>query len=194
MSSFPPDPKKLQATIRRYARALEKEQSQYGAIRAGRGQRYRLGPRYLLTGDLAGALRSFTWFEQTFPEDIGEPGHCLCWTLARYQHGEPRATATKLRQTMLMNLYIIPHLLEIAQPRLEIWHSSNQTESEYIPFIPPGFFQLWDEKAVAWASAMYHSTAFVAVRTRYIEIFTQLQHEPTGPKRAQLVKAAFALR
>ena len=194
MMSFPTDPRKIQATIKRYERALQKEQNAYGSIRDGAGKRHLLGPLYLLKGDLAGSLRSFAWFEQQFPEDTGEPGQYLCWTLALYQHGEQQAATVKLRQTMLMNLYVIPHLLGIQQPRLDIWHNSNWTEPDYIAFIPPEFFQMWDKDAQAWARELYHSAIFVEVRTRYIEIFTQLQHEPVGPKRTQLVKEAFALR
>lgn len=194
MPTFSKDPKKIQATIKRYERALQKEQTEFGSIHDGAGKRHLLGPLYLLKGDLDGALRSFAWFEQTFPDDIGEPGQYLCWTLALYQQGEQQAAAVKLRQTMLTNLYLIPHLLGIQQPRLDMWHSSNWMEPEYIGLIPSEFFQLWDEDALTWAREMYDSEDFAEVRTRYIEIFSQLQHEPVGPKRSQLVKEAFALQ
>jgi hypothetical protein len=39
----------------------------------GYGQRYLLGPLSLLMGDTQGALKSFTWFEQTFPDDSDDP-------------------------------------------------------------------------------------------------------------------------
>ena len=70
-----------------------------------------LGPLYLLMGDVVGAVKSFDWFEQTFPDDIGEPVHFLCWTLALDRSGDTAQAVQRLRQTMLSNLYLIPHLL-----------------------------------------------------------------------------------
>jgi hypothetical protein len=35
------------------------------------------------------------------------------------------AAARKLRQTMLSNLYLVPHLLGAEQAELNIWHGSN---------------------------------------------------------------------
>jgi hypothetical protein len=68
------------------------------------GARYLLGPLYLLQGDLKGTLRSFAWFAKTFPDDIGEPGQYLCWTLALYRSGSPEKAADKLLQTALRTL------------------------------------------------------------------------------------------
>src|SRR5688572_26532223 len=107
MYHFPQDPRQINIRIGRYERALRREQKQYGFIHDGAGKRYRLGPLYLLMGDTEGALKSFTWFAQTFPDDSGEPMHLLCWTLALYRAGEEVQAVTKLRQTMLSNLYLI---------------------------------------------------------------------------------------
>jgi hypothetical protein len=73
MYDFPQDPKKIRARIRRYERALQREQACYGFIDDGAGKRYLLGPLYLLMGDTAGVVRSFSWFAQTFPDDSGDP-------------------------------------------------------------------------------------------------------------------------
>jgi hypothetical protein len=62
-----------------------------------------LGPLYLLMADTEGALRSFIWFEQTFPDDSDDPLHVLCWTLALYRSGERNKAAAKLCQIMLSN-------------------------------------------------------------------------------------------
>jgi hypothetical protein len=111
MDTFPHDPRAIRARIRRYERDLREEQAAYGCIRDGMGKRYLLGPLYLLLGDTAGALWSFAWFAETFPDDSGDPVHLLCWTLALYRTGDLRRAAGKLRQTMLSNLYLLPRLL-----------------------------------------------------------------------------------
>ena len=44
-----------------------------------------------------------------------------------------------------------------------------------------------------WAETCFDSAEFVRVRTRYIEIYGQLQTEPVGVRRSQLIKEASAL-
>lgn len=115
-------------------------------------------------------MRSFEWFERTFPDDIGEPIHCLCWTLALYRSGQLTKTAHILRQTMLLNLYLIPHLLGGEQDKLDIWHGTNYAEKDYLQYVSPQVFALWDEDALRWARETYASRAFRQVRERHIEI------------------------
>lgn len=193
MMGFPETPKKIHATIKRYEKALQQEQSRYGMIDDGRGKRYLLGPLYMANHDLAGAIQSFTWFEDTFPHDIGEPGQYLCWALALYQHGDREQATRKLLQVMLMNLYLLPKLLGFDDDPGDIWHGSSDASPGYLHDIPPILFHLWDDNAKAWATEQYQSREFTAFRNRYIAIQRQLKHEPVGPQRTQLVKEASAL-
>ena len=194
MEKFPEDPKKLKTRLRRYERQLRREYEQFGCYDDSSGRRYELGPLYMLLGDLPGALKSFAWFEQAFPDDSGEPFHRLCWVLAFYRSGNIDAAAQKLRETMLANLYLIPHLLGVEQDRLDIWHGTNWAEQDYLQYAPPEILRLWDPTALLWAQATYHSPEFHRVRARYIEILGQLKHERPGPRRSQLVSEAFRLR
>ncbi len=148
----------------------------------------------MMLGDLPGAVRSFEWFEQTFPNDIGEPFHSLCWTLALYRSGNTPSATRKLLQTMLLNLYLIPHLLGLEQKELDIWHWSNFAEKDYVQYTPPEILGLWDEQAREWAKETFQSRAFSQIRARYIEIYQELKHEPRGPRRTQLVDEAFRLQ
>ncbi len=193
MKSFPEAPNKIQARIRRYEKALHDEYAQHGMIHDGRGKRYLLGPLYMVKHDLEGALRSFAWFDATFPNDIGEPGQYLCWALALYQHGDHEQATQKLLQVMVMNLYLLPRLLDLDEEPGEMWHDSSEASPEYLQFLPPVLFQLWDDNAKVWAKARYHHHTFTTVRNQYITIQRQLTHEPVGPRRTQLVKDASAL-
>ena len=194
MSQFPTDPKKIKAQITRYERELRKEYETHRFIDDGYGKRYLLGPLYLLLGDVAGAVKSFAWFDKMFPDDMGEPAHSLCWTLALYRAGDMTGACHKLLQTMLSNLYVLPQLLGRKQPRLNIWHGSNISEPAYLEYIAPELWKLWDAAALQWAQTLYESAEFVRVRTRYIEIYGQLQTGPVGARRSQLVAESFALR
>ena len=194
-SPFPKDPKKLKAKLRRYERSLRAEQKMHGGyIDDSGGVRYLLGPMYLLLGDNAGAVKSFNWFEATCPDDLGEPGFWLCWTLALYRAGETGAAVRKLRQAMLSNLYLIPYLLGQPQAEYDIWHSSNWDRADYMQYIPPELFALWDDDARQWVAEQYHRPELTAVRERYIEIYRQLPNTPVGPERTALVQEASRLQ
>lgn len=194
MSLFPKEPKKIKERISRYERELRKEYEKFGDIGDGYGKRYLLGPLYLLLGDIAGALKSFEWYDENFPDDSGDPFQYLCWSLTLYKSGDLTGAEVKLRQTMLTNLYIFPELLGIKQERLDIWHSSNDEEPEYILEGPLELLALWDEPALLWAKKLYESPEFQKIRLRYIEIYHEILNVRPGPKRSQLVEEAVKLR
>ena len=194
MSQFPKEPKKTRARITRYERELRKERDKFGYIGDGYGKRYLLGPLYLLMDDVEGAVRSYEWFEETFPDDIGEPVHFLCWSLALYRSGDTAQAAQRLRQTMLSNLYLIPHLLGREQDELDIWHGTNYEQKGFLEYVPPEIWALWDATALLWAEKIYDSPEFCRIRTRYIEVHEQLKSEPRGPRRSALVDEAFSLQ
>ncbi|MCL4880420.1 MAG: hypothetical protein KJ064_27460 [Anaerolineae bacterium] len=194
MSLFPKRPATIQARIRSYENALKKEKRQFGTFDDSAGTRYLLGPMYLLLGDLKGALKAFRWFAKNFPDDSGDPMHLLCWTLALYQSGDQEGAKKKLQQTMLSNLYVIPHLLGMEQEPLDIWHGSNIAEQGYLRYIPPEIFALWDEPAREWLRTTYESPDIQQIRERFIEIYHALKTEPRGPKRTELVKEAGKLQ
>jgi hypothetical protein len=91
---------------------------------------------------------------------------------------------------MLKNLYLLPHLLEIKQEILDIWHSSNWDEKEYVESAPPEIFELWADEEKEWLREVYNSQEVEEIRLRYIEIYRQLKIEPVGAKRTKLVMEA----
>jgi hypothetical protein len=190
MFEFPKGRKKITSTIKRYERLLRKEQEETGAISDGYGKRYFLGIFYLLLGDTQGAIRSFEWFERTFEDDGSEPFHSLTWALTLYRSGRIEEASKKLRHTMLLNLYLIPHLLGMRHKNLDIWYASNWCQKSYLKDAPPEIFDLWDTEALDWARAEYDSVEFLDTRVRYIEIYRQLKNEPVGPRRFNLVAEA----
>ncbi|MBM3282740.1 hypothetical protein FJY90_00665 [Candidatus Gottesmanbacteria bacterium] len=190
MDKFPKEKNKIRARIRRYERELRKEKELADFIHDGGGKRYLLGPLYMLLGDNSEALKSFGWFEKIFPDDTGEPSQYLCWTLALYKSGDKEAAKSKLIQTMLKNLYLIPRLLGIKQEILDIWHSSNWDEKEYSESILPEIFELWTDEEKEWVMEVYNDQEVEKIRTRYIKIYKQLKTEPVGVKRTKLVMEA----
>ena len=81
MYEFPKEPKKIRAEIRRFEEWMRDECKRHGYVSDRYGMRYLLGVLYPLLGDWEGALASFEWFTEMFPDDVGEPLHSLCWAL-----------------------------------------------------------------------------------------------------------------
>lgn len=196
-SPFPQSKKRLKTKLERCKKILRSEKQQFGGYDDSAGLRYLLGPMHLLLDDNTGALRSFSWFERAFPDDIGEPGFLLCWALALHRaagNRKQKAAVAKLRQTMLSNLYLLPYLLGEPQERYDMWHGSDWKEPGYLAYIPSELFELWDDDARQWAAEQYHGPELTAVRERYIEIHRQLQDTPVGPERNTLVEEARQLQ
>jgi hypothetical protein len=194
MSHFPNNPRKIKERIKRYEGDLHKEFKKFRYISDDSGKRYLIGPMYLLLGDTSGAIKAFEWFEKQFSDDSGEPFHLLCWALALYQSNDSAKATKKLRRAMLSNLYLLPCLVGVEQPPLDIWQSANWEGKEYVEQGPAELLELWDEQALGWAEGLYQSESFQKARERTIEIFRLLKTEPVGPKRSKLVEELFALR
>lgn len=187
------NPAQLKAQISRYEKMLRQEKKTLGMLDDSAGNRYLLGPMYLASDDLQGALKSYKWFEKSCPDDEGEPFQYLCWTLVLYRTGNIKLASEKLVKTMLMNLYLFPHLFKIEVAHIDIWYGSSEGAEGYIGYAPKGVFELWQESEIAWAKEIYYQPDVTKIRDRYIEIFHQLKNEPVGPKRSELVNEALQL-
>ena len=194
MYELPTDPRKIRERIRRYQRKFRSEKAMHGMIGDGAGTRYLLGPLFLLMGDVEGAVESFRWYEGEFPDDSGEPGHHLCWALALHRAGDHEGAERKLRQTMLMNLYLIPALLGDEVDEIDMWHGCSDAEPWYVSEILSELLDLWEEEELDWVRDLYQSKAFHGVRARYIELHKQLKNLPPGPERTKQVTEASSLR
>jgi len=190
---FPTDPKHIRQRIRRYERALKRElEDGYGGD--GYGKRFLLGPLYMLTGDVDGALASFDWYQDVYPDDGGEPYQYLTWALALFRGGRRQEAFNKLYQTMLENLYLVPFLLGRHPQPLDIWHGSNCEWIEYANAVPQELLDLWDDVALQWARDVSEHPVVVEKVARYVAIHRDLKSEPRGPRRTALVNEAFALK
>jgi hypothetical protein len=179
---------KIRARLRSYERKLQQEKKKFGYYHDGAGKRYQVGPHYMLLGDNEGALAAFEWFEQEFDDDAGKPDHLLCWSLALYRAGNEIGAAKKLRQAMLGNLYLLPHLLGGPIEELDIWHGSSDAEPSFVEHIHQPYLGLWSVEEKAWAAGLCDSPGFRSARERYVEISKLLDGLRPGPERSRLVK------
>ena len=136
----------------------------------------------MLLGDVDGALASFDWYVDAYPDDSGEPYYqYLTWTLALFRGGRREEAFHKLDQTMLQNVYLVPFLLGRNPQRLDIWYGSNWEWLEYAVEVPRELLSLWDDVALQWAREVSEHPAVVDKVARYVAIQRELKAEPRGP-------------
>jgi len=185
---------KIRSRLRRYERVLAQERKKFGNYRDGAGRRYEIGPHYMLIDDNEGAVAAFQWFEREFDDDAGKPDHLLCWSLALHRAGDEVGAAKKLRQAMLSNLYLVPHLLGRPISELNVWHGSSDEEPGFVEQIYEPYLALWSEQEKDWAASLYERPEFGIARERFIKILRRLDGLRPGPDRSDLVKELSNLR
>jgi hypothetical protein len=145
-------------------------------------------------GDLSGSLRSFDWFETEFSDSGDDAPQLLCWSLALHQVGDDLEAESKLRRTMLANLYVIPRLLGIDVKRHDIWHGSNLEELSFLSWIPDEYWDLWSFSDRAWTEVLWNGKEFRDARNRYIEFGHALKDLKPGSERSRVIREMSRLR
>ncbi len=193
MDIFPETKKKLQSKISRYKSDLRKQKKEFGFIRDGSGKRYILFCLLFVFNDLEKAEKYFNWYKEEFPDDIGEPIQKLCWALSLHRMGKENEARYRLADAMLSNLYIIPIILGIDIKPYDMWHGSNYEDIDYVEYIPEEVIDSITESEIEWIKEHYHSTEFIQVRERYIEIFHHIKSTDNLEVRRKLLNESRSL-
>lgn len=168
--------KKFRERANRARRALLQEQKKCGFISDGSGKRYRVSVDFVLSGDLEKAEEFIRWFNEQFPDDVGEPAFLLYTAIIYFRLQEKKKARQYLLDTMLSNMYLIPILFDQPISELSMWHSSNWEGAEYVGEIAELLDEPSDEERV-WFKAEFESPLFTKIRNRYIETYSALQDE-----------------
>lgn len=189
--SIPKTPKGLSSTITKIRSQLSTFKREHGFIDDGGGIRYYLFHLYFLLGDNRRSSEFFRWYEKEFPEDVGEPIQLLCWALILHRMG--KNADHQLADTMLSNIYLLPHILGNEINREDMWHFSNYNEPDFIKYMPGRVLEAITKDDLAWIRDTYNSESFQKVLKRHIAINKELQTTPVGEKRSALVREEFSL-
>jgi tetratricopeptide (TPR) repeat protein len=180
--------KRFRDRASRLSRALLSEKRRSGYLSDGSGRRYRIGPLYALAGDLEKALKHYEWFERHCSDDIGEPFHYLWWALTLHRAGNLEEANERLLEAMVRNLYLLPHLVGLALPRQDMWHSSNWDEPEYISQVSEEFLPQLSDDERHWIQQQLESRLFRRAKDEYVAAHHALLGEDDIGKRRAILR------
>ncbi len=194
MFIFPETEKKLKSRISSYKSSMKKEKKEIGFISDGSGKRYILFSLYFVLNDLDKFEEYVGWYNEEFPDDVGEPIQKLCWSLGLYRANKTVEARFMLAELMLSNLYLIPHVIgENLKKEYEIWHSTNYHYLDYVDDLPEEVKESITKTEIEWMRECYNSLEFRRIRKRYIEIYHELLTVREIEERTVLLKEAYSL-
>ncbi|MCG5524080.1 hypothetical protein LRB11_03930 [Ectothiorhodospira haloalkaliphila] len=170
----------------RARRALLKEKETFGAISDGSGKRYQVCIDFVLSDAPEKAVEFVEWFEQEFPDDVGDPAFFLYAALAYYRVGTLGKARRYLLDAMLSNIYLLPHLFAQPLPKQDMWHSSNLVEPDFIEVIEE-FLDAPTSEEREWMRMQFEGELFTEIREKYIETFRALQHTREPDARGRIL-------
>ncbi len=179
--------KRYRDRANRNRRELRKEQEKFGTISDGGGKRYLAGIYFVLAGELDKAWEYFSWFESEFPGDVGEPVFLLCWALAAHKSGTEEEARYRFQVAMLSNLYMIPNLVGKPIREIDMWHSSNRDQEDYLFEVEDWLADIPSE-TLSWLNTEYEMKGARRLRSEYIKTYHALKTAKEFDERQRLLQ------
>ncbi len=193
MSDIPETEKQIKAKITSYKTAFNKEKKMHGWISDGYGKRYLMFPLHLVLGDGKKAKEYIEWYDNEFPDDIGEPIQQICRALIHYRLGETEQATVALAKTMLMNIYFIPQLLGEKVPELDIRHCSNLEYHDYFKYVSQRLYDNIEDEEFEWMFDTFMSAEFQDILREFIRLRKAQNNANTVEERSALFEEESAL-
>ena len=175
----PKQEEKIRKKIASIKKALAEDKRHWGGqYHDGRGYRY-MPPQYFLElQDYKGAASYFRWFQKNFPDDSAYPIFLFEWTLTLYKTNKIKEAETKALKTFMSDIYLFNTFLEkpTAEPGNAITETAHYSRNnvELIDFSE-------------WLQQFMASEKFNRIAKEFSDIQRELENEPVGKKRTDLV-------
>lgn len=184
----PKQEERLRNKIVRVRKELAADKKQWGGYyHDGRGLRYLPLELFIKLRDYKGGLRYLRWFDKAFPDDACYTIFLFEWTLILFKVGKVAEAEKKLLQTFFSNTYIFDKFLGKAflspnKGENPDWKSTSLEEYFHYDKAEPELndFVEWLERAKA-------NDKIVKLANEFIEIEEQIQDEPLGKTRTELI-------
>src|SRR6202162_1826344 len=131
----------------------------------------------------------FTWYRQSYPDDLEDPGFCFGWALTLCAFDDEPRAIERDKRGMLQNIYLAPLLLDLPEPSPELWQHNERGDYSYAVEFVDSFGAIWERDAAAtrflrelYLSLSAQLDALIDVRRQ----MTELQHHRHDPQHRQI--------
>lgn len=166
----PKQEERIRNKIAAVKKALADGKRHWGCYDDSSGLRYYQPELYLKIKDYKGASRYFTWFNKIFPDDSCYAEFFIEWAITLYKTGKIEAAEKKVLQAYISN--------------------------EFNPFEPDLNYSEEPEELrdfAGWLKPFTQSKTFIKFSDKYKQIEQQLENEPVGERRSELVDEQYSL-
>ncbi len=156
------------------------------------GARFLLPMIQLLNDQHDAALRFFRQYQERYPGDYAEPAFLFGWGCVLGREDDDAGARKQYRSGMLRNIYIAPLLLDLPEPRTDLWHSNERSEPEYAAEFVDSFGALWERDAAARRLLGECHAALESELDRIVELRARMadfQDQRYEPRHAELWQA-----
>ncbi|HEY0790240.1 MAG TPA: hypothetical protein VGD78_04170 [Chthoniobacterales bacterium] len=138
----------------------------------------------LAAGQLEQADEYFTWYQQTYPQDLEDPGLMFGWAYTLFESDDEKGAAKKYRRAMLQNFYIAPLLLDLPEPSPDLWQHNDRGDLQFALDFVDSFGGIWEQSPSAtrflresYVGALPRLETLFALRAKMAE-FQDHRYEP----------------
>jgi len=143
----------------------------------------------LLMSQFEAANEFFTWYRQSYPDDLEDPGFFFGWAFTLFEFDEEASSIVTYKRGILQNLYIAPLLLDLPEPSPDLWQYHERGHFNYAMEFVDSFGLIWERDAAAtrflrelYISLQPHLAELTEVRRQMAE----LQDNRYEPKHRQI--------
>jgi tetratricopeptide (TPR) repeat protein len=103
----------------------------------------------LLMSQFEAANEFFTWYRQSYPDDLEDPGFFFGWAFTLFEFDEEANSIVTYKRGMLQNLYIAPLLMDLPEPSPDLWQHNERGHFNYATEFVDSFGLIWERDAAA---------------------------------------------
>ena len=113
------------------------------------GVRFLVPLLQLSLNQVEAANEFFTWYRQSYPDDLEDPGFYFGWALTLCEFDDEPSAIERYKRGMLQNIYLAPLLLDLPEPSPELWQHNERGDYSYAVEFVDSFGAIWERDAAA---------------------------------------------
>lgn len=113
------------------------------------GVRFLVPLLQLSLNQIEAANEFFTWYRQSYPDDLEDPGFYFGWALTLCEFDDEPGAIERYKRGMFQNIYLAPMLLDLPEPSPDLWQHNERGDYSYAVEFVDSFGAIWERDAAA---------------------------------------------